>query len=188
MTPIHEKVLKAARRVFAAHGYNDTSMLAIAEQARIAVGGLYKFYPSKLELFQAVYQLENQASKERIVTRIDWSRPKEAIHAYVQATVRAVRRSKILGEWYSDIPGEILRQTYREELKKSPKQGCVILGDFFAERIAEWRTAGLLRAEATDRIIGEWFIAVASVDATADISPKTMQFMIAAMVDALFVE
>ncbi len=188
MTPVNERVLRAARRVFAANGYKATSMLAVAEQAGIAVGGLYKYYPSKLELFQAVYTEENKSSKERIASRIDWSYPRSAIGDYLQASIRAIKRNKILAEWYSDVPGEMIRQVYAEDLKKSSKQGCDMLGDFFAERIVSWRNSGQLRQGVTDRLIGELFVAVFLMNESPDITPRTTQFAIDALLDAIIID
>ena len=70
------KLIQAARRVFAQDGYKAASIVEIAQVAGIAVGGVYLLYPSKLELFLAVYRAEDEKTKNRIVGRIDWSQPR----------------------------------------------------------------------------------------------------------------
>ena len=93
------KLIQAARRVFAQDGYKAASIVGIAQVAGIAVGGVYLLYPSKLELFLAVYCAEDEKTKNRIVGRIDWSQPRAAFAAYLRATTQAMRRNKILAEW-----------------------------------------------------------------------------------------
>lgn len=48
-------ILKAARILFEKHGYEDTSMEAIAAKAEIAAGTLYNYYESKPILLIAIY-------------------------------------------------------------------------------------------------------------------------------------
>ncbi len=47
------EILDAARKIFAAQGFSDTTMEAIAEQARIAKGTLYLYFPSKRDIYLA---------------------------------------------------------------------------------------------------------------------------------------
>ena len=47
------EILDAARKTFAARGFNATTMDAIAEQAHIAKGTLYLYFPSKREIYVA---------------------------------------------------------------------------------------------------------------------------------------
>ena len=123
------ELLQAARTVFARHGYKAASMLEISQEAGMAVGGVYTFYRSKLALFQAVYFLENADSKRKIAAMVDWSQPKEALSAYVQANVAAIRDNKILAEWYSKSPGDALRKQYMDQ----HGSGCVLGGVFYRE-------------------------------------------------------
>jgi AcrR family transcriptional regulator len=43
----HSKVLDAARALFATHGYQDTTMRMIAQEAQIAVGSIFTTFESK---------------------------------------------------------------------------------------------------------------------------------------------
>lgn len=175
------ELLQAARTVFARHGYKAASMLEISQEAGMAVGGVYTFYRSKLALFQAVYFLENADSKRKIAAMVDWSQPKEALSAYVQANVAAIRDNKILVEWYSKSPGDALRKQYMDQ----HGSGCV-LGEFFTKKIAAWRESGELRPEITDHMIEELFLLFTIVDASSDISQDTMQLCIDATLEKLF--
>ncbi len=44
----------AAVNLFMEHGYHATSMRQIAEQAGLALGGIYNHFSSKEELFEAI--------------------------------------------------------------------------------------------------------------------------------------
>jgi AcrR family transcriptional regulator len=49
-----EEILDAARRVFAARGFRGTTIADIAEEARIALGTIYLYFPSKEAVFGAL--------------------------------------------------------------------------------------------------------------------------------------
>jgi len=50
------RILRAALRLFAAHGYAGTSIRMIAESAGISVGLLYNYFPSKAALLHALFE------------------------------------------------------------------------------------------------------------------------------------
>lgn len=50
---IRERILVAAREVFATEGFTTATMAAIAEQAGLGTASLYRYYPGKNELFEA---------------------------------------------------------------------------------------------------------------------------------------
>ncbi len=49
-----QDILAAARKFFEQKGYRATSMAVIAEEARLAVGTLYKFFRDKRDLYQTL--------------------------------------------------------------------------------------------------------------------------------------
>jgi AcrR family transcriptional regulator len=48
-------ILQAAHRLFVEQGYHGTSMRQIAENAHIALGGIYNHFSGKEEIFEAVF-------------------------------------------------------------------------------------------------------------------------------------
>ena len=50
------RILKAALRLFATHGYAGTSIRMIARAASISVGLLYNYFPSKADLLGALFE------------------------------------------------------------------------------------------------------------------------------------
>ena len=57
-------LLDAARRVFAGHGFADSSIADIVEQAGSSVGSLYHHFGGKSELFIALWQEHQHAHEE----------------------------------------------------------------------------------------------------------------------------
>ena len=52
---VRDRVLTAAVELFAAQGYDATSVAQVTERARVARGGFYHHFASKQELLHAVY-------------------------------------------------------------------------------------------------------------------------------------
>ncbi len=49
------RILDAARRKFAAHGYDSASNRALAEEAGLTTGAIYHYFASKVDIYVAVY-------------------------------------------------------------------------------------------------------------------------------------
>jgi len=61
-----EQILKAAALVFAKNGYAGTDVELIASRLQISKGTIYRYFPSKEELFIATMEQENQNLREHI--------------------------------------------------------------------------------------------------------------------------
>lgn len=61
-----EALIAAAHELFLAHDYDRVSTAQILERSGVSRGALYHHFPSKLDLFRAVYE----ASERRLVERI----------------------------------------------------------------------------------------------------------------------
>ena len=69
----YERLVEAARKVFADQG-GDASIEAIAMQAGVGVGTLYRHFPKRIDLVEAVYRDDVDAlvgSAERGLTELD---------------------------------------------------------------------------------------------------------------------
>ncbi|HKO50533.1 MAG TPA: helix-turn-helix domain-containing protein [Polyangiaceae bacterium] len=64
---IRARILSAGLEVFAAQGYLGATMTAIAEQAGLGAASLYRYFPSKAELFEAAIPAELAARFERLL-------------------------------------------------------------------------------------------------------------------------
>ena len=53
----YERLVQAARQVFTTHG-GDASMEAIAKEAGVGVGTLYRHFPKRIDVVEAVYRTD----------------------------------------------------------------------------------------------------------------------------------
>ncbi|QDY76028.1 TetR/AcrR family transcriptional regulator [Streptomyces qinzhouensis] len=65
-TPVPRKLLSAATRLFAEHGYGKTSVQEIVEAAGVTKGALYHYFGSKEDLLQEVYGRMLRLQQERL--------------------------------------------------------------------------------------------------------------------------
>src|SRR3954471_2263929 len=64
---VRARILEAGLEVFAQEGYLGATMSAIAEQAGLGAASLYRYFPSKAELFEAAITPELAAQFERLL-------------------------------------------------------------------------------------------------------------------------
>jgi AcrR family transcriptional regulator len=64
---LRARILSAGLEVFAAQGYLGATMNAIAERAGLGAASLYRYFPSKAELFEAAITPEIAARFERLL-------------------------------------------------------------------------------------------------------------------------
>ena len=88
----YERVLEAARKVFADQG-GGASMEAIAKQAGVGVGTLYRHFPKRIDVVEAVYRNDVDALVEAADSDIAERDPWGAVEAWLNAYV-AYARSK----------------------------------------------------------------------------------------------
>jgi AcrR family transcriptional regulator len=88
-----ELLVSAARDVFAAEG-SDASMEAIARKAGVGVGTLYRHFPKRIDVVEAVYRGdvdELVASAEHAVAELQ---PLAAVEAFLLAFARYARTKR----------------------------------------------------------------------------------------------
>ncbi|HVW34572.1 MAG TPA: TetR family transcriptional regulator [Acidimicrobiia bacterium] len=66
-----DRILKAARSCFAAHGYEGTSTRMIADKAGLATAALYHHFGKKSDLMLAVHRARNEASYVPLRAAVD---------------------------------------------------------------------------------------------------------------------
>ncbi|WNI17988.1 TetR/AcrR family transcriptional regulator [Actinacidiphila sp. ITFR-21] len=112
-----EALLSAARALFAAHGYNATSLDAVCGEAHVTKGALYHHFSGKQHLFRAVYERE-QARLARVVARAysDAEQPNswEAVYVGARAFLAEALASDVQRIILLDAPGALGMDTMRE--------------------------------------------------------------------------
>lgn len=67
---MRERILEGAHRVMLSGGYRATTMPAIAGEAEVSVGLLYRYFASKEELYLAMCEVVTQAQLDDLATRL----------------------------------------------------------------------------------------------------------------------
>lgn len=88
-----ERVLEAAKTVFSAGGA-EASLEAVARQAGVGIGTLYRHFPTREALFEAVYRREVDQLAELAETLKSADDPVEALRRWLRANVEFVATKK----------------------------------------------------------------------------------------------
>jgi AcrR family transcriptional regulator len=100
-----ERILEVAKRAFARSGAN-TSLDDIASQAGVGPGTLYRHFPTREELLQAVYrsEMEKLAAAERKFAQT--MPPIEALRAWLLLFVDAIETKQIIAPALATLIGD----------------------------------------------------------------------------------
>lgn len=88
-----ERVLEAAKTVFSAGG-PEASLEAVAREAGVGIGTLYRHFPTRQALFEAVYRREVQQLSELAETLMSEAEPAEALRSWLKSNVEFVATKK----------------------------------------------------------------------------------------------
>ena len=134
------ELLAAARRVFGGSGFEAATMEAIADEAKVAKGTIYLYFPSKQAIYDATFQDGmdelQRISSERIAAA--GNNLKQAIHAFVSARVSFFQGNPdyyriYITEKTRHLTGQLPRRNAcRSTLESQTKE----LEDVFARAIA----------------------------------------------------
>jgi AcrR family transcriptional regulator len=92
-----ERVLEAANAVFGAGG-PDASLEAVARTAGVGIGTLYRHFPTREALFEAVYRREVQQLADLAEQLKDKPDPLEALREWMRSNVKFVATKKGMSE------------------------------------------------------------------------------------------
>ena len=88
-----ERLLKAAARVFGAGG-SEASLEAVAKRAGVGIGTLYRHFPTREALFEAVYRREVDELGELAERLAQESAPVDALRQWLRAIVQLIATKK----------------------------------------------------------------------------------------------
>ena len=115
-----ERLVAAAREVFAKYG-GDASMEAIAKQAGVGVGTLYRHFPRRIDVVEAVYRTDVDLLVSTAEQVVDELEPWAALVAWLRAFVRyAQGKRNFLNELHEAFDkNPQLRVASRERIDKA---------------------------------------------------------------------
>lgn len=88
-----ERVLEAAKAVFS-EGGSDASLEAVARTAGVGIGTLYRHFPTREALFEAVYRREVQQLADLAEQLKKKAQPVDALREWLRSNVRFVATKK----------------------------------------------------------------------------------------------
>jgi AcrR family transcriptional regulator len=88
-----ERVLEAAKAVFSAGG-SDASLEAVAKRAGVGIGTLYRHFPTREALFEAVYRREVDQLSDLAEQLKSAPEPVEALRRWMRSNVELVATKK----------------------------------------------------------------------------------------------
>jgi AcrR family transcriptional regulator len=88
-----ERVLEAAKAVFSAGG-PDASLEAVARRAGVGIGTLYRHFPTREALFEAVYRREVEQLSELAEQLKSTASPVDALRRWLKSNVELVATKK----------------------------------------------------------------------------------------------
>jgi TetR/AcrR family transcriptional regulator, fatty acid metabolism regulator protein len=116
--PKRDLILKAAIKVFARQGYYNCRVADISEEAGIAYGLIYRYFPSKDDVLIAIYQENTQMFLNKIeqINR-DFFDPRDKLRCIMQFIFKNFQQNPDLVKvMIMDIP--MLNRFYDEENQK----------------------------------------------------------------------
>src|ERR1700757_5212227 len=88
-----ERVLEAAKAVFSAGGA-DASLEAVARRAGVGIGTLYRHFPTREVLYEAVYRREVEQLSDLAEELKNEAKPVDALRRWLRSNVEFVATKK----------------------------------------------------------------------------------------------
>ncbi|CAH0529293.1 TetR/AcrR family transcriptional regulator [Vibrio hippocampi] len=83
-----QAILAAAKSVFLSEGYTSARMDGVAAQAKLTKQTLYRYFPSKIELFQATLQQIGESYHDRYSQHLALDNTRDALIAFATEFMR----------------------------------------------------------------------------------------------------
>jgi AcrR family transcriptional regulator len=135
----YEKLLTAAAEAFAEHGADDVSLEEIARRAGVGIGTLYRHFPNRQTLLEAVYRDQVEALRARADELVATKPPAEALATWLRDLVDFGRTKRML------TSAMLTTVTQDSEVMTSSRQ---MMRRAAAEILSSAQQAGVVRADA----------------------------------------
>jgi AcrR family transcriptional regulator len=135
------RIIAAARRLIAEHGYEGLNMRALADAARVSVPTLYNLFGSK----HAILAAEMQDAFRSIAAAFDLKKRGDAVERAATLLHAGIRNLVAVPGYYRELVHVMLASSEADELRHSIEDQYVAL------------MAGNLRAGQADGQLADWF-------------------------------
>ena len=135
----YSKLLAAAAGAFAEHGADDVSLEQVAKRAGVGIGTLYRHFPTRQALLEAVYRDQVEALRARADELMQTKPPAEALATWLRDLVDFGRTKRLL-------TSALLTTVSRDSEVMTAGSG--IMRGAAADVLAGAQQAGVVRADA----------------------------------------
>lgn len=185
------EILKAARTLFAEHGFKATNIKKITDLAGIAAGTFYLYFESKIHVFMTIFLDENVKLKRSVMERVDFDAdPREVVQQVMLLNQEGMISNPILREWSNREVFAKVEQIYREE--KGLDQVDFMYA-IFKEIVEKWQAEGKMRNDFDSELIMAMFIAIINIDFHKDeigiqYFPEILGYLFGFLMDGLLIK
>jgi len=170
----HDKLIAAAQREFAAHGV-DASLEKIARDAGVAIGTLYRHFPTRVDLLMAAFQPRLQEFLDGATKALEMDDPWEGFVYYLENLFRVQAGDRGFNDFLSR------RFTDNAETERIHDQMCRQIEDVLARA----QEAGEARPDITQAdIVNLIWSNGRIIDATSATAPNAWRRYLYLMLDA----
>lgn len=142
---MRQRILAGARRAMQAGGYRETSVPAIAAEAGVSVGLIYRYYPSKEELRLSVCELVTREHLEALGTQMSQiGDPRARLRSAVDMVVQSLADE----DWGLMVTDAVAESDRDDRLRALLRGRCEQIREFSVRFLEEARSRGELRSEA----------------------------------------
>ena len=170
----HDKLIAAAQREFAAHGV-DASLEKIARDAGVAIGTLYRHFPTRVDLLMAAFQPRLQEFLDGATKALEMDDPWEGFVYYLENLFRVQAGDRGFNDFLSR------RFTDNAETERIHDQMCLQIADVLTRA----QEAGQARPDITQAdIVNLIWSNGRIIDATSATAPNAWRRYLYLMLDA----
>jgi AcrR family transcriptional regulator len=129
---VRERIVRAALELVRRGGYREASMAAVSARAGIATGTVYRYFPSKAELFAEVFRVASQHEVDAVAEAMSVAAPAtQRVAAGVSTFARRALQGRRLAWALLAEPVDpaveaerlVFRQAYAEVFSSSLREG-----------------------------------------------------------------
>ena len=135
----YQKLLAAAADAFTEHGADDVSLEEIARRAGVGIGTLYRHFPTRQALLEAVYRDQVEALRARADELMATKPPAEALATWLRDLIEFGRTKRMLTT--------ALLSTHNKDSELMSSGSAIVRGAAI-DVVGHAQEAGVVRADA----------------------------------------
>lgn len=173
---VRRRILEGAARAFSVSGYQGTSVPDIAGEVGVSVGLLYRYFPSKSDLFTAICMSELESEMAALTRQLsEVANPTERLRQGVEFYLRRMQQEQGAGV----ILGALAEARSNDEVREVVRLRAATIRDFIRSYLEDGVKAGEVPATTPiaefteaialilDGVVAAWAVAGPELDLAA---------------------